>query len=502
MTATSSYNLLRTTATLGAGILKAKLGRDVAAKRYIIDTLSTMGPGLSAKAAQLLSLHDTSEGQDFTSFALSHDATSEAINRQAPALALQLAELSHQFYQGSLGQVHRGVLRDGREVAIKIQYPGIHDAIETQFSTLVRLAEFSKKIKLGNGLSKPFSDFLRTKLNQELDYTNELANQTRFRRYFSETSEVSVPDVIAELSTSTVLVQQWSKQLPLIGAATLSVEERIALGSALVRAFFETLFLHHEIHADLHQGNIGVSEFPQKCLILYDFGATLEIASHHVQDFAYTVSAIYNKKIFDPEAAFIGLGFDATALSGMSEKLLQLWHLFLEPISKDLPFSPQSWQFTETSAAILGQSRMRFRLAGPPWFLLFMRAYSSLIGSLKTMDCPAFRWWPILEPILKRHFEKSRETEHVKTQISPPNSKAKHLYIKVLEDNEEKVFLELPIRSVEWLEDLLPDSAREQVAAQGIDLKQIQSTALGSGCLPQTLFDAVLHRKHIRAWLE
>ncbi|HEX4752835.1 MAG TPA: AarF/UbiB family protein, partial [Solirubrobacterales bacterium] len=115
------------------------------------------------------------------------------------------AEIEHEaFAAASIGQVHRAELLDGRRVAVKIQYPGIAEALEADLrnaGTLVRLAR-----AIAPGLdAKAIADELRERVMEELDYEYEAQNQRTFSRAYREHPFIYVPEVVTRISRRRVL---------------------------------------------------------------------------------------------------------------------------------------------------------------------------------------------------------------------------------------------------------------------------------------------------------
>jgi predicted unusual protein kinase regulating ubiquinone biosynthesis (AarF/ABC1/UbiB family) len=109
----------------------------------------------------------------------------------------------------SVGQVHRAVTRDGRDVAVKVQYPGVADAIDSDLDNAEAFYRLGTAFVLKGLDAKGLVDELRNRMREELDYELEAANQTEFRARFAGHPFVSVPAVISETSTRRVLTTEW-----------------------------------------------------------------------------------------------------------------------------------------------------------------------------------------------------------------------------------------------------------------------------------------------------
>jgi predicted unusual protein kinase regulating ubiquinone biosynthesis (AarF/ABC1/UbiB family) len=159
----------------------------------------------------------------------------------------------------SIGQVHRAVATDpttGREraVAVKVQYPGVGDAIEADLRNTELLGALLKQGFTGLDPDEMVAE-IKQRVTEELDYRNEADNQARFAARYREHPFISVPDVIRPLSTSKVLTSElvvgstWRELL------TWDQRERDLAGEALFRFVFRSLYGMHAFNGDPHPGN-------------------------------------------------------------------------------------------------------------------------------------------------------------------------------------------------------------------------------------------------------
>ncbi len=109
----------------------------------------------------------------------------------------------------SVGQVHRAVSRDGRDVAVKVQYPGVGEAIESDLDNAQALYRLFTAFALKGLDAKALVDELRGRMREELDYRLEAANQTAFATHYTEHPFVHIPAVIPATSTTRVLTTEW-----------------------------------------------------------------------------------------------------------------------------------------------------------------------------------------------------------------------------------------------------------------------------------------------------
>jgi predicted unusual protein kinase regulating ubiquinone biosynthesis (AarF/ABC1/UbiB family) len=178
------------------------------------------------------------------------------------------------FAAASIGQVHRAELLDGRQVAVKIQYPGIADALEADLrnaGTIVRLAR-----ALAPGLdAKAIAEELRERVMEELDYEYEAQNQRSFARAYREHPFIYVPEVVTRLSRRRVLVTEFVEGLGFDEIKGLPHEERSRFGEIVFRGSFGSIYHLQHFNADPHPGNYLLMDDGRVAFL--DFGMTKKL---------------------------------------------------------------------------------------------------------------------------------------------------------------------------------------------------------------------------------
>ncbi|MDF0528886.1 AarF/UbiB family protein [Tsukamurella sp. 8F] len=172
----------------------------------------------------------------------------------------------------SIGQVHRGVWSDGREVAVKVQYPGADEALRADLKALGRLSSVLKPLTPGADV-KALVDELTDRTEAELDYRYEATNQRKFAKAFADDPDVLVPRVVA--SSPTVIVSEWVTGRPLRevihgGTQTERNDAAAKLAEFEISAPARTGLLH----GDPHPGNFLIAGDGR--LIALDYGAVAE----------------------------------------------------------------------------------------------------------------------------------------------------------------------------------------------------------------------------------
>ncbi|MFJ4905932.1 ABC1 kinase family protein [Streptomyces sp. NPDC093249] len=153
----------------------------------------------------------------------------------------------------SIGQVHRAVWHDGREVAVKVQYPGAGEALLSDLTQLSRFARLLGPLIPGMDI-KPLIAEMRDRVSEELDYGLEAAAQQRHAEEFADDPDVRVPAVVHRAEQ--VLVTEWMEGVPLAEViADGTPEQRDRAGQLLARFLFSGPARTGLLHADPHPGN-------------------------------------------------------------------------------------------------------------------------------------------------------------------------------------------------------------------------------------------------------
>lgn len=153
----------------------------------------------------------------------------------------------------SIGQVHRAVWEDGREVAVKVQYPGAGEALLSDLNQLSRFARLLGPLIPGMDI-KPLIAELRDRVSEELDYSLEAQAQRAHAEEFADDPDVAVPDVVHQCEQ--VLVTEWIDGIPLSDIiADGTQEQRDRAGQLLARFLFSGPARTGLLHADPHPGN-------------------------------------------------------------------------------------------------------------------------------------------------------------------------------------------------------------------------------------------------------
>jgi len=156
----------------------------------------------------------------------------------------------------SIGQVHRAVTRDGRVVAVKVQYPGVDGAIRGDLDNAQMLYNFIAALRLKNLDVQAIVNELRTRMVEELDYTLEASNQAELAALYDGHPFVRIPGVVRELSTSRVLTSEWVEGKRWEEFLATSTEADRQRAAEIVYRFYQgSVHRYGLFNGDPHPGN-------------------------------------------------------------------------------------------------------------------------------------------------------------------------------------------------------------------------------------------------------
>jgi predicted unusual protein kinase regulating ubiquinone biosynthesis (AarF/ABC1/UbiB family) len=237
----------------------------------------------------------------------------------------------------SIGQVYRARLHDGREVAVKVQYPGIAAAVRADLQNLGLLIRAAQRFAPGLDPAATARE-VRERITEELDYEHEAAAQRMFARRWRGHPFIVVPKVIGELSRERVLVTEWLDGIRFEELETSSADVRDRVGEIVFRFFFGSLYRFGHFSGDPHPGNFVLLRDGR--VAFFDFGMTKAVPRAAVETELEVLRAALELDAARVHSGLAALGFfDASDPRFEPEwvlehvRALNAWYAVDEPVT-------------------------------------------------------------------------------------------------------------------------------------------------------------------------
>lgn len=288
----------------------------------------------------------------------------------------------------SLGQVHLATIKEtGERIALKIQYPGVAKAIDSDIRTLRGIFGMAQLIPRMPHLDELFSE-VKEMLVQEIDYRKELEYTNYFREAFKDDKRLVVPKTYPKYSTSKVLATSYEEGFAIDSpeVAALSQERRNNLGLIALEVYYQELFKLGRVQTDPHLGNykIRIQKVPGSLsrsdashsddkLILLDFGALRTFDERWLKNYRAMVRASLVKDRVALQKAAEELGFSQP---DDDERLKEIFADFCftmtEPVTLGQDYDYKATDLPKRLTKMVGHLISNFKLRAPPREVVFL----------------------------------------------------------------------------------------------------------------------------------
>ncbi len=281
----------------------------------------------------------------------------------------------------SIGQVHRAVWHDGREVAVKLQYPGADKALMSDLDQMVRMSKMLAPMLPGFEL-RPLVEEVRARAVEELDYLQEAENQRTFANAFEGDREFAIPHVL--VAGPHVLVSEWIEGRALSTViADGTAQERNLMGTLYARFLLEGPARASLLHADPHPGNYRMT--PDGRLGVVDFGAVGRFPTGIPADLGRILRLAQDHRAEEVVAGLRELGFIKPDIDIEPDHVVEYFEPLVDPTRQEVFHFSRDWlrgQFTRYADITSPQASLAFKLNLPAEFVLIHRV---LLGGIAVM---------------------------------------------------------------------------------------------------------------------
>lgn len=290
------------------------------------------------------------------------------------------------FSVASIGQVHRGTLPDGTQVAVKVLHPGIREALTSDFNAARIGPVVARLFMPGSSANmKSFMTEMRDRMMEECDYSLEAERQQLFSRLLQDIPGVVVPQVHLEWCSHRVLVTTFEQGLSLDEMLARNPDSawRTDVGERLFQIYFGTLYRHGWFHADPHPGNYAFR--PDGTLVVYDFGCTRQFDSDTVKALSTLAHAVAGDKPEELREAMGALGGEIPPDDKAYQHVRKLLRSFFSPMLTPGPHVMDAG-VNMNASEIFQDKRMLMRLQIPGRLLFLFRIRFGLYAVLARLE--------------------------------------------------------------------------------------------------------------------
>lgn len=300
----------------------------------------------------------------------------------------------------SLGQVHRAVSLDGRDLACKIQYPEMSSAVEADLKQLKLVFSLYRQYDKSIDPSQIHLE-LSERLREELDYEREAKNMLLYRHMHADEPSVHVPEPIADVSTGRLLSMTWLDGAPLLDSKESDLEFRNTLALSMFRAWYVPFYKYGVIHGDPHLGNYSARE--DGSINLLDYGCIRIFPPSFVGAVIDLYHALYN----DDEALAVH-AYETWGFKNLDKEMIGIlnqWAEFLyKPLLQDKVQTIQEDGGVQYGAGVAAKVHAELKKAGgvmpPREFVLMDRAAIGL-GSVFTHLAAEINWHRMFHELIE-----------------------------------------------------------------------------------------------------
>ncbi|UNB56229.1 AarF/ABC1/UbiB kinase family protein [Mycolicibacterium sp. YH-1] len=285
----------------------------------------------------------------------------------------------------SIGQVHKAVWSDGREVAVKIQYPGADGALRADLKTMKRMVSVFKQLAPGVDIQGVVDELIE-RTEMELDYRLEADNQRAFAKAYRDDPHFVVPAIVA--SSPKVVIAEWIEGIPMSQIIRSGTQEqRDLLGTRLFELTHDAPRRLELMHGDPHPGNFML--MPGGKMGVIDFGAVAPLPGGLPIELGYALRYGAAKDYDNLLTTMERVGFIQKGEQVSTRELDEMLRQYVEPISVESFHYTRKWLQKLTAANMdraVAQIKTARQMDIPPKLAIPMRVIASVVAMSCQLD--------------------------------------------------------------------------------------------------------------------
>ncbi|HZA09346.1 ABC1 kinase family protein [Mycobacterium sp.] len=285
----------------------------------------------------------------------------------------------------SIGQVHKAVWHDGREVAVKIQYPGADEALRADLKTMQRMVSMLKQLSPGADVEGVVDELIE-RAEMELDYRLEADNQRAFANAYEGDPHFVVPHIVA--SAPKVLIAEWIDGIPMSHIIRNgTVEQRDLMGTRLAELTYSAPQRLELMHGDPHPGNFML--MPDNKMGVIDFGAVAPLPGGLPIELGHMLRYALDKDYDNLLATMEKIGFIQPGEQVSAREIDDMLRQYVEPVQFDVFHFTRTWLQRMTMVQMdrsVAQIRTARQLDLPPKLALPLRVIASAVAINAQLD--------------------------------------------------------------------------------------------------------------------
>jgi predicted unusual protein kinase regulating ubiquinone biosynthesis (AarF/ABC1/UbiB family) len=285
----------------------------------------------------------------------------------------------------SIGQVHKAIWSDGREVAVKIQYPGADEALRADLKTIQRLTSVFKQLAPGADIDSVVSELIE-RTEMELDYRLEADNQRAFAKAYTDDPHFVVPAVIA--SAPKVVIAEWIEGVPMsVIIREGTPEQRDLMGTRLSELTFGAPQRLQMMHGDAHPGNFML--MPDGRMGVIDFGAVAPLPDGFPPALGRCIRLARDKNYVELLPAMEAAGFIQKGQEVSAQEVDDMLRQYVQPVEVEVFHYTRRWLQRMAAGQMdnsVAQIKMARQLDLPANLAIPLRVIASTIAICCQLD--------------------------------------------------------------------------------------------------------------------